>query len=64
MDNDNDLVLPLKVSELIPLLNKVYPEKSPSINDTPNEIYFAAGQRDVIRFLNNLKERADKESIL
>ena len=64
MDNDKDLALPLKVSELIELLNKIYPEQSALITDTPKDIYFKAGQRDVVKFLNNLKERADKEAIL
>jgi len=64
MEKDNDLVLPTKVSDLLDLLNKLFPEKTPDIEHSPKDIYFAAGQRDVVRFLNYLKERADKEAIL
>ena len=64
MDKDNDLVLPKTVTELLELLNNLYPEKTPDLEETPKDIYFKAGQRDVVRFLNYLKERADKEAIL
>lgn len=59
-----DIKLPLKVADLIKLLNDIYPEQSPSKEDEPKEIYFKAGQRDVVRFINNLKERSEKEAIL
>jgi len=64
MENDNDLVLPKTVLELLELLNELWPEKTPDLDHQPKEIYFAAGQRDVVKFLNYLKERADKEAIL
>jgi hypothetical protein len=64
MENDNDLVLPKTVSELLELLNELWPEKTPDLDHQPKEIYFAAGQRDVVKFLNYLKQRADKEAIL
>ena len=64
MEKDNDLVLPTKVSDLLVMLNELFPEKTPDIEHSPKDIYFAAGQRDVVRFLNYLKERADKEAIL
>ena len=64
MDKDNDLVLPKTVTELLELLNNLYPEKTPDLEETPKDIYFKAGQRDVVRFLNFLKERGDKEAIL
>tara|TARA_B100001996_G_scaffold201803_1_gene154508 strand:+ start:15499 stop:15693 length:195 start_codon:yes stop_codon:yes gene_type:complete len=64
MENDKDLTLPTKVSELIKLLNELYPEQSADVEQNAKEIYFAAGQRDVVRFINHLKERADKEAIL
>jgi len=47
----DDVVLPLKVDDLIKLLNKVYPEKSPNLQ---------AGQRDVVNFINTLKERSEQ----
>ena len=55
-----DLVLPKKVDDLIKLLNKVYPEKSPDLKDDTKTIYFKAGQRDVVNFINTLKERTEK----
>lgn len=55
-----DIVLPANVNDLIELLNELYPERSPEIADDVKEIYFQAGQRDVVRFINLLKERLDK----
>ncbi|WMM95116.1 hypothetical protein HTVC131P_gp29 [Pelagibacter phage HTVC131P] len=52
-----DLVLPENVDDLIKLLNKVYPEKSPDLKDDTKTIYFIEGQRDVVIFINTLKER-------
>ncbi len=60
MIDQEDLVLPTTVDELVKLLNKVYPEKSPILTDNPNKIYFEAGQRDVVKFINMLKERTEK----
>jgi len=60
MNDQDDLVLPATVDELIKLLNKVYPEKSASVTEQPNQIYFQAGQRDVVKFINTLKERTEK----
>tara|TARA_B100000965_G_scaffold109103_1_gene90196 strand:- start:673 stop:858 length:186 start_codon:yes stop_codon:yes gene_type:complete len=57
---DEDLVLPEKVNDLVKLLNEVYPEKSPELSDDTKTIYFKAGQRDVVKFINTLKERAEK----
>jgi|TARA_R110000803_G_C11695341_1_gene284643 hypothetical protein len=56
----DDVVLPLKVDDLIKLLNKVYPEKSPNLQDDTKTIYFKAGQRDVVNFINTLKERSEQ----
>ncbi|AXH71491.1 hypothetical protein P121_gp32 [Pelagibacter phage HTVC121P] len=57
---DEDLVLPTKVDDLVKLLNEVYPEKSPELSDDTKTIYFKAGQRDVVKFINTLKERTEK----
>ena len=57
---DKDLVLPQKVDDLIKLLNELYPEKSPEVKDDMKIVYFKAGQRDVVRFINTLKERIEK----
>jgi len=59
MNTLNDLVLPKTVDDLLELLNKTYPEQSASIEDNAKEIYFKAGQRDVVRFVNVLKKRSE-----
>ena len=60
MNDQDDLILPATVDELIKLLNKVYPEKSAFVTEQPNQIYFQAGQRDVVKFINTLKEGTEK----
>nr|WMM95171.1 hypothetical protein MEP431_gp25 [Methylophilales phage MEP431] len=56
----DDLTLPNNVDDLVKLLNEVYPEKSPDLQDDTKTIYFKAGQRDVVNFINTLKERTEK----
>jgi|TARA_R110002020_G_scaffold130468_1_gene291934 hypothetical protein len=56
----DDLTLPNNVDDLVKLLNEVYPEKSPDLKDDNKTIYFKAGQRDVVKFINTLKERTEK----
>ena len=55
-----DLTLPTTVDDLVILLNKVYPEKSASLKDDTKTIYFKSGQRDVVNFINTLKERSEQ----
>ena len=52
MEKDNDLVLPTKVSDLLDLLKKLFPEKTPDREHSPKDRDVAAGQRDVVRVLN------------
>ena len=59
MSTLNDLVLPKTVDDFIELLNRTYPEQSASLEDNAKEIYFKAGQRDVVRFVNILKKRSE-----
>jgi len=61
MNDNDDLILPVKVYDLIELLNKVYPEKSPRIQEKLEDLYFRAGQRDVVNFILTLKERAENK---
>ena len=56
-EEPDEITLPKTVNQLIKLLNDVYPEKSPDINDDLKTMSFKAGQRDVVRFINLLKER-------
>ena len=55
-----DLTLPSNLDDLVKLLNETFPEKSPELKDDTKTIYFKAGQRDVVKFINNLKERTEK----
>ena len=57
MDEKEDLVLPHKSEDLVELLNKLYPEKSPNLKDDIKTNYFKADQRDVVRFIITLQER-------
>lgn len=43
--------LPVFSADLILELDKMYPDKCPSLNETPKEIWFKAGQRDVVNML-------------
>jgi hypothetical protein len=43
--------------EAINAMDKMYPEKSPSLRDTVDEIRYKSGQRSVIRFLLSLVEQ-------
>lgn len=56
-NNTDDISLPVSVDKLIELLDKLYPERCPDKTDKVNDIYFKAGQRDVVRFLIYLQER-------
>lgn len=60
MNDLDDIILPTTVEDLVKLLNEVYPEKSPVLSDDTKTIYFKAGQRDVVNFVNTLKERSEK----
>ena len=55
--DEEETTLPKTVQQFIKLLNSLYPEQSPDISDEMKDIYFKAGQRDVVRFINQLKER-------
>lgn len=51
MDEDT---LPHIPKELLDFLNKRFPERTPGLNDTLDQIRFESGQREVVRFLNKL----------
>ena len=56
-DEDQEVKLLNTSKQLVKLLNEIYPESSPNISDEVKDMYFKAGQRDVVRFLNELVER-------
>lgn len=57
-NNNEDTQLPYTVEGLIELLEKTYPNKSPSITDTDREIWYKAGQSSVVLWLNELLDRS------
>jgi hypothetical protein len=61
MNESEDLVMPVLATDLVKMLNEVFPEKSPSLSDDTKTVYFKAGQRDVVRFINTLKERSENK---
>ena len=61
MNESEYLVMPVLATDLVKMLNEVFPEKSPSLSDDTKTVYFKAGQRDVVRFINTLKERSENK---
>ena len=61
MNESEDLVMPVLATDLVKMLNEVFPDKSPSLSDDTKTVYFKAGQRDVVRFINTLKERSENK---
>ena len=63
--NDNnqnpldEIQLPYTVDELINVLDKIYPDRSPSLKDNEREVWFKAGQRSVVNWLKDLKKRSE-----
>ena len=43
-----EIQLPYTVDELIKVLDKIYPDRSPSLKDNEREVWFKAGQRSVV----------------
>lgn len=42
--------------EVLDALDKLFPERTPDLNDSIDQIRYASGQRSVIRFLKGLTE--------
>ena len=54
-----DTILPDTVDEVITLLDELYPERSPSVEENNNRLMFRCGQRSVVNFLLELKHRSE-----
>lgn len=52
---------PHTVTELIDELDKLYPEVVSRPGDSPEKIFYAAGQRSVVLHLKQLRESAGKD---
>ena len=59
MDDLKDIQLPYTVEELINVLDKIYPEKAPELKDNEKTVWFKAGQRSVVNWLTDLKQRSE-----
>lgn len=55
--------LPSTVTKLIEELNKAYPHRCPTLKESEREIFYKAGQRSVVDFLQRLLNEAN-ENIL
>lgn len=55
-----DKVLPNTADEVVRLLDEAFPERCASPSQTERDIFFYAGQREVVRFLKALQDRRDE----
>ena len=55
----DDIQLPYPVEELVKTLDKVFPEKSADLKDSERTVWFKAGQRSVVNWLIELKNRSE-----
>ncbi len=55
----DDIQLPYTVEELVKTLDKVFPEKSADLKDSESTVWFKAGQRSVVNWLIELKNRSE-----
>lgn len=51
-------VLPLKVKDLITELDKEFPLEMPNIKLPDREVWFKAGQRDIVNYLIKLQKES------
>ena len=59
MTQDYNKKLPSIHKDLIEELNRLFPEQSAKLTQSPNELYFQGGQRSVI---NYLKEQFNRQT--
>ena len=57
-----DLLPPIS-KDLLDALDRIYPERSPSYQETEKDLLWRGGQRSVVRFLTEIHSRQN-ESIL
>lgn len=55
-----DQVLPATADALVDYLNEHFPELRVSPSMTERDIWFKAGQREVVNHLNELRQRRDE----
>lgn len=55
-------LLASQAGDLVDALNEIYPAAPPRLTDTDREVWFNAGRRDVVEFLQKLREEASTRS--
>jgi hypothetical protein len=55
-DISKDVSIPVLTPNVIQFLNTLFPERCASLTESEKEIFFAAGQRSVVKYLNRLYE--------
>lgn len=58
-----DPQLPLIEQPLLETLNKLFPEKSPVVGESMEQLMFRGGQRSVVRFLEEAFKRQNENII-
>lgn len=61
MDED-EIKFPLKSDDLLEILNKSFPQITPVLGMSENEIWYRAGQRSLIDWLIELKYRDENNN--
>lgn len=54
-DANTQAAIALACSDLVDLLDELYPEQSPDPRDSEREVWMKAGKRDLVRSLMQLK---------
>ncbi len=49
--------------EVLDALDRLFPERTPELTDSVDQIRYSAGQRSVIRFLQALKQTANGDTL-
>lgn len=55
-DISKDVSIPVLTSNVIEFLNTLFPERCASLTESEKEIFYASGQRSVVKYLNRLYE--------
>jgi hypothetical protein len=55
-DLSKDVPIPILTLNVIEFLNLIFPERCANLTESEKEIFFASGQRSVVKYLNRLYE--------
>ena len=60
---DDQVQLPVYATELIDLLDDLFPHRTPSMKDTDRHIFEYAGRRNLVDYLLELKRQEQYEGV-